>query len=335
MSEHLDAISDTFIPEVETNGLSGVAYSGDHLRDAIRTHIDVQGISIAKLATQSDLGDSTVSAWLSGKYKGNNENVEAALRKWLQADAMRQRQHSITPQTKKFIATPTSKKYLTVLEYAQSMPDVGIIVGAAGTGKTTSIKHYKSTYPNVWVMTATPAIGTAPAAMDALRDLMGISMGRKYAMQRQIINKMEGTNGLLIVDEAQFLQPAALDEFRSLHDQADIGLVFVGNEEVWRQLDGGGQRAKFAQLHSRVGARVSITRPIDGDIVAVLDAYEIADKKQRGLLAAIAKKPGALRAMVKTLNLAFRFASGANEKLSIEHITIAYGHRSGGMDVQP
>lgn len=335
MSEHLDAIADTFIPAVEPNELAGVAYTGDQLREAIRTHIDVQGISISKLATQSDLGDSTISAWLAGKYKGNNENVEAALRKWLQADALRQRQRSFVPMTRKFIATPTARKYLTVLEYAQSMPDVGVIVGAAGTGKTSSITHYKATYPNVWVLTSSPRVGTAGAAIDALRDLMGLPAGRSHVLQRRIISKMQGTNGLLIVDEAQFLQPDALEEFRSLHDQADIGLVFAGNEGVWRQMDGGGSHAKFAQLHSRVGARVNITRPIDGDIATILDAYEVEDKKQRAILAGIARKPGALRAMVKTLNLAFRFANGAGEKLNAEHIAIAFGHRSGGLDVQP
>ncbi len=308
--------------------------SSDQLRQIIRDYATVHGVSFADIAIQSELGASTMSAWVNNKYLGSNVNIEEKVRKWIKARKAFNRQRDFVPHNGKFIVTGAAQKCLTVLEYAQSMPDIGVIVGEPGTGKTSTIRHYKANHPNVWLLTASPSVAQHNVVLDALRELMGIPLMRNYLTLRQIIAKTQGTQGLLIIDEAQFLHPQALDELRSIHDQAEVGLVFAGNQEVWRQLDGGGQKAKFAQLHSRVGARVNLGRPNLRDIGDILDAYEVLDKEQRGLLRGIAQKPGGLRAMIKTLNLAYRVARGNGNELTAAHISAAYGHRSGALDVE-
>ena len=51
-------------------------------------------------------------------------------------------------------------------------------------------------------------------------------------MAKAIHARLEGTKGLLIIDEAQNLFPKAMDQIRSFHDQAEIGIALVGNQTV-------------------------------------------------------------------------------------------------------
>ena len=106
--------------------------------------------------------------------------------------------------------------------------------------------------------------------------------------------------------------------------------MFAGNLEVWSRIDGGGRKAEFAQLFSRVGMRVTVNRPSDKDIEIMLDALSIYADDQRKILKFIATKPGALRAMVKTLRVARMLAIGAGEGLAKEHISSAWSRLSGG-----
>lgn len=306
--------------------------SEDQLRQIVRDHATTAKVSLSQIARQVGVADSTFSAYINNSYKGDNERISNQVRNWVQSLKLIQIQRAIAPRHAKFVLTGTAAKFNTVLEYAQSTPDIGVMIGRPGTGKTATINHYKATHSNVWLMTASPSLSQPSAVLDALREVLGVPVMRYHLMLRQIINRLRGTNGLIVVDEAQFLKPLALDELRGLHDQADIGLVFAGNEEVWRQLSGSGDAAKFAQLHSRVGAKVNITKPRLQDIADILDAYGITDKPQRDLLSGIALKPGNLRGMFKTYNLALRVAHGNERELTLVDIQAAWGHRAGALD---
>lgn len=323
-----EEVNETDLLETENLELLNSA----QLRQIVRDYATVHGVAFAELAIQMELGASTLSAWVNNTYRGNHKNIEGLVRKWIRIAKAYRKQREFVPNQGKFVITKAAEKCLTILEYCQSMPDMGVIVGPPGTGKTAAVRNYKASHPNVWVMTASPSVAQHNVVLDALRELMGIPVMRGWLTMRQIIGKVQNTQGLLIVDEAQFLHPQALDELRSIHDQGEVGVCFVGNEEVWRQLDGGSQKAKFSQLHSRVGARVNLGRPSVHDIAHILDQFDITDKEQRALLRGIAQKPGGLRAMIKTLNLAYRVARGSGQELSVEHIGQAFGHRSGALD---
>ena len=53
---------------------------------------------------------------------------------------------------------------------------------------------------------------------------------RPWRLEAEIADRVRGTHGLLIVDEAQHLDTRALEVLRGLHDQAGIGLALMGNE---------------------------------------------------------------------------------------------------------
>ena len=57
----------------------------DVVRSAIRELIDSKAISGAALARETGTSTATVSQFLNGKYKGDNDTVAASLNTWLES----------------------------------------------------------------------------------------------------------------------------------------------------------------------------------------------------------------------------------------------------------
>ncbi len=117
---------------------------------------------------------------------------------------------------------------------------------------------------------------------------------------------------------------------RALHDETGIGLALVGNEMVYAKLSGGGGvRATYlAQLYSRVGKRLHLTRPTAGDISVLCKPWELK-KAELAYLTKIAAKAGALRGVVKTYNLAKIMALGEETQLELRHLKAAWADLGG------
>ncbi|MEC7378233.1 MAG: hypothetical protein VX421_11520, partial [Pseudomonadota bacterium] len=82
---------------------------------------------------------------------------------------------------------------------------------------------------------------------------------------------------------------------------------------------------------SRVSKRVRLSKPQDGDITAILDAWGITDKQSRKFCLAIGRRPGALRGLSQTLRLATLFANNVGEPLSLQIIRDAWTDLGGDL----
>ena len=299
----------------------------EQARDALRVAQKTEGKSTAALARLIGVGESTLSAWLANKYTGRNDEVAAKVNTWLDARPAQARVQA-TAAHSAFVMTTTAEAFMAALEHAQFVPDLVVIAGGAGVGKTTCTRQYERTHRNVWMLTGEPALSTAFSVLERLCGAMGVREYTPVARSREITRKLCGSGGLLIVDEAQHLSTSAIEQLRSIHDVAGVGLALVGNQSVYARIDGGGRRAEFAQLFSRVGMRVRRDRPLARDIDALLDMNEITDGASRRLLRAIGGKPGALRGMIKTLRVARMMALAAETDLVAEHIRLAWSRVS-------
>ena len=274
------------------------------------------------------VGASTLAAWKIGKYPGNNSSVARDVQRWLDGRGAKTRLQAIVPALG-FVPTPTSLTFIDCLKQAQYIADMVVIACAAGVGKTTSCRHYQDTHPQVWMMTADPSTTSALRVMARLCDTLGVRELSAAARPQRAIGKMAGSGGLLIVDEAQHLSIQALEQLRFVYDQAGVGLALVGNQDVWSGVDGGGRKSHMAQLFSRVGMRVVETRAKRRDADALLDAMGVDDEAVRKLLRVIARKPGALRGMVKVLRVARMRASQSEDgRLTAGDVNAAWARLS-------
>jgi DNA transposition AAA+ family ATPase len=112
------------------------------------------------------------------------------------------------------------------------------------------------------------------------------------------LDKLDGTNKILTIDEAQHLPYKTLEILRDLHDECNVPVVLVGNKEVYSKLLGRGEAA-FAQLFSRAAIRTELSTQniIQKDI---FELFPTADSRAAKLLHKIAQTRWGIRGAVNT-----------------------------------
>ncbi|GAB2823942.1 AAA family ATPase [Actinocorallia aurea] len=174
-----------------------------------------------------------------------------------------------------------TKEHRLFLEFADAVRReryVGLCFGAPGVGKTASARQYSR-----WDALADHLDGHSPASSDGAEAAGQILAARAVMYTPKVHNTphnldkeisylcdrlgwnvelmlspgrgidehgMLNTTGhaeLLIVDEADRLKTAALEQLRDHHDRTGIGLILIGMPGIEKRL------ARYPQLYSRVG----------------------------------------------------------------------------------
>lgn len=294
------------------------------IREKVRAILADEDLSQTEAARESGIAYGTFTGWLAGTYQGNNDRIAGDVQIWLSARADKAHAARKVPKAPEFQATPSAQAFIETLRYAQVMPDIAVIAGGAGIGKTVALQHYAASNPNVWAATMEPCSASLYTMLSELAEVMNVAEKVQTKLSRAIGRRVEGAGGLIVVDEAQHLDARALEQLRALHDRYGVGVALVGNETVYARLEGEGRKASFAQLFSRIGMRITQSKPRAADMCALIAAWGVTGAEEIRLLKAIARKPGALRVMTKCLRLASMIAAGAEEPLGVKHIKAAW-----------
>jgi len=283
------------------------------LSNQIRESVE-KGRSQAVIARAAGISDSALSQYLAGSYKGNIKTVENKLQLVLQLEEER----ALSDES--FIETSISKKILTALRYSHVNGEIVIVYGEAGLGKTMTCEKYAQENNAIYI--------ECPGSSNTIRAIYTVIANKIGArdcrtcleMEMAIVEKLEGSGRLMIIDEANLLSQSALDSLRIMQGRAKIGLALVGNEVVFSRMYGAG-RAEFAQLFNRISMRVDLTSPTPGDCEKISQSITGKNNSQ---IERWAKKKGstlmALRGEVKVLRLAKTMAKGEGEEISMVHV---------------
>ncbi len=285
-------------------------------RGRIQALVD-SGVQQAAIAREAGISASAINAWLRGRYSGDNDEIGRKLDRWSDSRAARLRAEALIPEIG-FLPTPTSRKIRAALGYAQRTGRMAEIYGAPGVGKTTTIRDYATTNPNVWVATMAPDCAAPAMALAEVSDAIGLNPenGRAARTLREAIRRhVRGTKGLLVIDEAQHLAARAVEEMRALHDASGIGLVLAGSHALHGRIGAASAIATTAQLVSRMGMRVRVVEADAGDAQVMLDAWGVQGETERRMLAELVARPGALRNVAMTLEMA-ALAGNVNGKVN-------------------
>lgn len=298
------------------------------LRADANAFIDRHAMTKVAFAEECDVPEGTFGPWLKGSYAGDNQKPAAKVFRFLNARREQATLAASVPVAPEWQETKSAKRVMAALEHGQVFGDLVVIGIAPGICKTATITQYHAIRPRVWVATMAPSTRGVPNALIEMLDAMGEpdARGTPQALSRRV-QKKASLGGLIVVDEAQHLSQQAVDEFRSIHDRTGVGLVFSGDESLFSLFDGTRKQA-FAQFHSRIGLRVRQSRPYVEDAALLARAHGVTDTASIKLLTEIAMKPGALRGLTKTLLLARRMATMADEPLTPQLIREAWAQRA-------
>jgi DNA transposition AAA+ family ATPase len=85
----------------------------------------------------------------------------------------------------------------------------------------------------------------------------------------EIIRELKGKNLLLIVDQADYLNIGMIDVFRTINEEAGVGVVFVGLPSFLSKLRG--NQPEVRQLRDRLVTRLELKRFTLEDCKKILD----------------------------------------------------------------
>lgn len=280
----------------------------------------------AVIAKESGVSTAVISRYLADSYNGDNKAVEIKLTTWIDSYNKKKAQAAKMPEAPSWIYTHSAARIHGALSYAQMAGDIAVIFGGAGLGKTLTCQNYAESNPNVFIATMSPATTKVLPALEEIADAVGLRdiSGWSSKIQRAVVKRLDKTNGLLVIDEAQHLDVRSLDQVRTIHDATGIGIALVGNETVYARMTGGTRAAYLDRLFSRIGKRVHLVRPTKNDVQDLLLAWGIEDKECVRLCQEIAIKPGGLRGLTKVLRLASMYASGSRRNLTDADIKTAW-----------
>lgn len=313
-------VADAAVPEID-------------IRDRVRAIAeDDNSYPQSRIAREAGVSATTLSQWLGGTYAGDNSKTAGKVLTWLRDYDERLATGGL-PEGPAWVSTPSAEKVIAGLRYAQMANDICVIYGGAGLGKSKGIERYRQTNPNAWSVELTPAHVGIVACLEEIAIALGLRDYVRTAgfLHRAICNRLRGTRGILIIDEAQHLGVQALDQVRAIHDNTHVGLALVGNERVYTQMAGSNRAAYLDRLYSRIGKRIHLKRSTDADADALIRAWGIEDAKCRVRIREIASRPGALRVLTKTLRLAATYAQAASRKVCCDDIQASW-RELGGME---
>lgn len=259
-------------------------------RDDAHTH--------AELARLSRLPASTISSVLAGKYPSSPSRQLNALAGVCRTSMARAAVAAAVP----FVETSTYRLAFNACHRARLYKNFGVLTGAVGTGKTRALREYARSAPGTYLIEGVPDM-TPSLLLSALLAATGASAGSSSPGERlyALINALRGTDSLVILDEAEKVKPSCLEHLRRLRDQAGIGVVLAGTEELIAALNK--DAGQFNQVRSRVGfwpAPIrSITREdCDALVAAGFPDAEIAPDVQEAFWAICA---GSVRVLTESL----------------------------------
>lgn len=231
------------------------------LQIKVEKYISRNNLSQAKAAQCMGVNAGFLSLFRTNKqYKGNISEQESKLEEFfrIQAD-VEIAEESLYALPLDYVPTSISEDVYKLIKYCQLQRGMVVVHGDAGIGKTKGAERYVSENPsNTIYIQATPSSGTLSSILKLIARSLKIPETRsKLDLISEIRRKLDGTNKIIIIDEAQHLKLAALEEIRTLSDPNTIagskgtGIVLIGNTEVYDRMLGKGQ-ARFAQLFSRI-----------------------------------------------------------------------------------
>lgn len=288
------------------------------------------GWTKAEVARRIDIPDGTFSQYYSGKYEGRLDSLNEKVAQWLDALQETAGIAAAIPQSPSYMPLRGSIEIIETLTWAQVAPDLVMITLGAGMGKTATCRQFARTRPLVFHTTVTESTKTVHGMLVELAEQLEVREHNPARLARAIGMRLRRSGGgtLLIVDEGQHLDDAALNQLRYFVDVYECGVAIVGNSEVYSRFTKHRSDRSYAQLKSRIGKRLHRLQPYDEDLATCIAAWNVTDPACIKFLTGVGMKGGAFRQIDKTMRMAIMAAIGEGSNVvELRHIQSAWKMR--------
>ncbi len=290
----------------------------------LRAYIDdlltIARIPLSRIATESGASLQRVKAWVDGT--GGESAIESLL-------AWKSEIDQAGADAGGFVMTPTAERIIRAFDRARESRGgvahpgddetqergIALIYGASGVGKSKAAEWYLKRAGNPRPLGSWPVVLVRCTGSENTRETLHANIlasmegaefyPQKHERKIDTIRSRIPDGGIIILDEAQLLSRRRMDELRYFPDQCGIAIALMGNLTGYKEL----VDAKIGQIMRRVrGARVVVDLPTEGDVDALLAAWEIRGRMVREIAVMIGVQDGGLAMLADTVGVARKFA---------------------------
>ena len=236
------------------------------IREDLRNLMLQKNYSIGFVATATGIAKSTISMWLNNNYKGDNDKIADKINNFIQREKERSNNDNGLP----FVDISISKYIFEIARICHTKGKIGVCVGKAGLGKTFAAKTYVKNYPDS-ILIESDSGYSAKSLLREIHRRLGLSgKGTVYDLMSVVINKLNQSGRLLIIDEAENLPYRALEITRRIHDKTGVGILLLGRNILFENLKGFNNQ--YDQLYSRVGHNKLLDKLLLQDVIKILNS---------------------------------------------------------------
>ncbi len=190
-----------------------------------------------RVAAAINVSVSALNAWMKGTYRGDNDRIDKAVRRFMEA----QHEAGIEIGTFKkdfdFVETSVYAEIAESAKLAEYRGEMRPVTGISGIGKTTAIKKITSDREGSAVFVECYIGMRKLRLMKKLSAAAGITpMGRFDDMFEYLCDHLNNSGRLIIIDEAEHLPVEAIDAVRRIHDFTGCGVLVCGHPRFYENL---------------------------------------------------------------------------------------------------
>jgi len=163
---------------------------------------------------------------------GSLQKLARLLNEWAEADHRRTR--SRTEQA--FVSTIVAERIIKVARHVCETGDIGLIHGLAGIGKSTTLVELQKLVPASLYILLTTDCTRRSGFLRALRDAVWQTRSPSRATLADIIERLKMSDRLLLLDNADVLDPACYQVIMDLHDVAGVPILLAGTYKLLTKL---------------------------------------------------------------------------------------------------
>lgn len=232
----------------------------------LKDYMARNGASQTKVANAMGISPATLSYFIKGTYTGDIDAICDKVKDFLEVEAQRE----TIKQNEGIVQTNCFKTIHKFCSLVLSHQICGMLTGDAGCGKTTALKAFAKAHPSVILIEADHGY-TAKALFDELCAELGLDeRGSLHEKLVRVVNKLNDSGRLVIIDEAEHLPYRALELIRRVHDKAGVGIALCGMPRLEKNVQG--DKNHYAQLNSRISAPCRAKLLDNDDVKAFIDS---------------------------------------------------------------
>lgn len=235
---------------------------------ALEKHYKDTGRPWSIIQRLTGVSQSILSQWRNCAYPGDVEAVQDKIRRFLVSETQRADSNELIFE---YVETKNTRKIINMLHTAQVDGLMTCVIGDTGSSKTTAIQKFAETH-NVIQISANRSYKSPIEYIRRIHEstfVGGDGKGTLNEMTVGCIRELHGKKIQVIIDQSDYLLLPSIDVLRTLNDEANIAIAFVGLPNFLNTLRG--NEPEVRQVRDRLRMKVELSPPGVDDVEKILE----------------------------------------------------------------